>query len=101
MSACPECGHVVADGDVQAEVAHMKAAHPDVIEERLVAAGLAQFEQGWPKIAPAPAEGDVVQVLMTEQMARSFEERCLADSRLSPPLLFCEDDLPTYTIGPR
>lgn len=50
------------------------------------------------------ADDDAVQVLMTERMARMFEERCLgkgntrADTCLSPPVKFSEDDLPTYII---
>ena len=53
--------------------------------------------------AKPPAPDDVVQVLMTEEMARRFEERCLGGNTrgktsLSPPLLFSEDDLPTYII---
>jgi hypothetical protein len=41
---------------------------------------------------------------MTERMARTFEQRCLgANTRghtsLSPPLLFREDDVPTYIIS--
>lgn len=41
---------------------------------------------------------------MTETMARAFEERCLGkgntvgDTRLSPPLLFGDDEIPTYII---
>jgi hypothetical protein len=53
--------------------------------------------------ADAPGDKDIVQVLMTEEMARRFEERCLGVNtrgmtRLSPPILFSEDDLPTYII---
>lgn len=56
---------------------------------------------------PRPATNDVVQVLMTEEMARRFEERCLGlrntcgDTYLSGPMKFSEDDLPTYIIGVR
>lgn len=56
-------------------------------------------------ITPAdpPSAHDVVQVLMTEEMARLFEERCLGTNTrgmtsLSPPIRFTEDDLPTYII---
>lgn len=55
--------------------------------------------------APQPAPNDMVQVCMTEQMARRFEARCLGkgntrgDTRLEGPLLFSEDSLPTYIIG--
>jgi hypothetical protein len=60
-----------------------------------------EFPQG----APQPAPDDMVQVLMTEKMARNFEKRCLGtahtqgDTCLSGPLLFSEDDVPTYIIG--
>lgn len=58
----------------------------------------------WPKKFLGRIEPqDVVQVLMTEQMARNFEYHCLgphtvAHTRLSVPLLFRQDDLPTYSI---
>jgi hypothetical protein len=57
----------------------------------------------WPRPTGRPAPADVVQVLMTEEMARRFEERCLGShtrgfTRLSPPLLFGADDVPTYII---
>jgi hypothetical protein len=57
----------------------------------------------WPRVTAAPARSDVVQVLMTEDMARRFEQRCLGPNtrgwtQLSPPLLFREDDVPTYII---
>lgn len=57
----------------------------------------------YPQVVPIPAAEDVVQVLMTEDMARRFEERCLGDNtrgrtRLSPPLIFAEDDVPTYIV---
>jgi hypothetical protein len=58
----------------------------------------------WPKGAAQPERGDVVAVLMTEHMARWFEHRCLGDNTtghtyLAGPMLFREDDVPTYTIG--
>lgn len=62
-------------------------------------------EASWPRGATRPKSGSgIVQVLMTEDMARCFEARCLGDSTrgrtyLAGPLLFTEDDLPTYTIG--
>lgn len=48
-----------------------------------------------------------VQVLMTEEMARRFEQECLGkgntkgDTYLAGPLLFDEEDVPTYIIGVR
>lgn len=58
----------------------------------------------WPKGAPKPESDDMVAVLMTERMARIFEQRCLGhhtagESLLMGPLLFSEDDVPTYIIG--
>jgi hypothetical protein len=58
---------------------------------------------GWPRVVDPPEPEAVVQVLMSEDMARRFEEHCLGEHTrartcLSPPLLFSEDDLPTYTI---
>jgi hypothetical protein len=63
-----------------------------------------QSNKRWPKTTAEPGPDDVVQVLMTEKMARRFEERCLgANTRghteLSPPLLFREGDVPTYIIA--
>lgn len=55
--------------------------------------------------APKPGPKDMVQVLMRENMARIFEQRCLGkgntvgDTYLSGPVLFSEDDIPTYIIG--
>ena len=57
-----------------------------------------------PRIVPQPKDDDGVQVLMTEDMARRFEERCLGkgstvgDSRLSPPIQFGDNDIPCYII---
>lgn len=54
-----------------------------------------------------PKLDDTVQIIMTERMARHFEERCLGQSNtvgntcLAGPILFSEDDLPTYIIGLR
>lgn len=58
----------------------------------------------WPRGAGRPEGGDMVSVLMTEDMARAFERRCLGnntrgDTYLCGPLLFSEDDVPTYIIG--
>jgi hypothetical protein len=47
----------------------------------------------------------MVQVVMTEAQARSFEAECLGQvttrghARLSAPVLLTEDDLPTYFVG--
>jgi hypothetical protein len=66
--------------------------------------GEVAVEQQWPKGAPEPGPDDTVAVLMTESMARTFEQRCLGThtvgfTRLAGPLFFCEDDVPTYIIG--
>ncbi len=58
----------------------------------------------WPKSAPSPTPTDMVAVLMSESMARTFEQRCLGqhtrgETDLAGPLLFCKDDVPTYIIG--
>lgn len=54
----------------------------------------------FPKRAGKPAPKDDVQVIMTEDMARLFEDRCLGpNAELTEPLLFSDDDLPTYIIG--
>lgn len=58
------------------------------------------YPKGHPKITD-PKE--VVSVLMTEEMARRFEARCLKHNtkgytQLAGPLLFSEDDLPSYII---
>lgn len=41
--ACPYCGAVVED--TIAEVAHMNDAHPEVIEERMLAAGFQRLHE--------------------------------------------------------
>lgn len=56
-----------------------------------------------PTITGQPEPGDVVQVLMTEEMARRFERCCLGVNtrswtELSLPLLFSADDVPTYIV---
>jgi DNA helicase IV len=40
MNKCPYCGHEVPDGDFAAEIEHMTEKHPEIIRERLIAAGL-------------------------------------------------------------
>lgn len=68
---------------------------------------MADLSDGFPKGARRPAPDGIVQVLMTEAMARSFERKCLGagntvgDTHLEGPLLFGPDDLPTYIIGIR
>jgi len=58
-----------------------------------------------PRGLPQPELNDVVQVLMTEEMARRFEAACLGNNTqgktfLSGPFSFSEDDqTPTYIIG--
>jgi hypothetical protein len=57
----------------------------------------------YPRTVSPPASHDVVQVLMTEEMARVFELRCLGSNtrgftKLSEPMEFSEDDVATYTI---
>jgi hypothetical protein len=44
VSVCPYCGHEAADA--RAEIVHMTAAHPDVVQARLQAAGLSVREAG-------------------------------------------------------
>lgn len=59
----------------------------------------------YPKSAKKPKPTDLVQVLMPEHMAKTFETKCLGkdntvgDTYLEGPLLFGDDDLPAYTIG--
>lgn len=52
----------------------------------------------FPKPAPIPERNDTVQVLMPEFLAREFEQRVLGQLKLSPALLFSDDDCPTYII---
>ncbi len=55
----------------------------------------------FPKSTTKPDPQDIVQVLMTEKMARLFEERVLnvdEGFKLAGPLIFSDDDLPTYII---
>lgn len=57
------------------------------------------------RLIDVPDPDETVSVLMTESMARVFEERCLGigntagDTHLHGPVMFSEDDLPTYIIG--
>lgn len=66
---------------------------------------MAELQGGYPKGVAKPKPDDMVQVLMTEEMARRFEQRVLGKGNtrghtyLSGPLTFSEDDLPTYIIG--
>lgn len=58
----------------------------------------------YPQGTRKPAPNDVVAVMMTEDMARRFEKRCLGPNtrgwtELAGPLIFREDDVPTYIIG--
>lgn len=58
----------------------------------------------FPKGCPKPGPKDMVQVCMTEEMARRFEQRVLGkntvgETELAGPMIFSEDDLPTYIIG--
>lgn len=60
--------------------------------------------EDFPKTTHAPQPGQVVQVVMTEYMARLFETRCLGRhtkgwTQLSPPMFFGDDDVPTYIIS--
>jgi hypothetical protein len=83
---CPSCGTITIN---EAEAPEPEAPEP---------------EGKWPRPAPQPEPDDIVQVMMRESMARVFEERCLGDNTrghtyLAVPLLFREDDFPTYIIG--
>jgi hypothetical protein len=42
VSSCPYCDHVAADANE--EIAHMEQAHPEIIRERLEAAGLRDLD---------------------------------------------------------
>ncbi len=61
--------------------------------------------ESWPQGITRPEPSEVVQVMMTEEMARRFEVRCLGRGNtvghtyLAGPMKFSEDDLPTYMIG--
>lgn len=50
-------------------------------------------------------EDDLVQVVMTKDMAKVFEDKCLGkkhtigDTYLAGPMKFSAGDLPTYIIG--
>jgi hypothetical protein len=43
---CPGCGFELADEDLQGQVAHMQDVHPEIVAERLRAAGFEQLEDG-------------------------------------------------------
>ena len=63
-----------------------------------------ETEGRWPRLAPPAAPDDLVSVLMSETMAREFEQRCLGGNtvghtELAPLLLFSPNDLPTYIIS--
>jgi hypothetical protein len=54
----------------------------------------------FPKATSKPKPEDVIQVLMSEQMARQFESSMLwPNAELAGPMVFSEDDVPTYIIG--
>jgi hypothetical protein len=60
-------------------------------------------DETWPQRAEPPATDDLVQIILPERLARTFEERCLGShtrgmTRLSPAMKFSADDLPTYII---
>lgn len=46
VSHCPFCGQASPADDVWAEIRHMKAYHPEVIEARLQEAGFRQHPDG-------------------------------------------------------
>lgn len=76
----------------------------DVILKRLadIAATASQDGlEGYPKGTGRPELTDMVQILCTESHARVFERESLRPRRchLGGPLLFDEDDTPTYIIG--
>jgi hypothetical protein len=54
----------------------------------------------YPKLVPHPEPKELVQVIMTEALARKFELEILRDTplQLSQPVVFQEDDLPTYMV---
>ena len=62
-------------------------------------------EDDWPRPVPTPGPDEMVAVVMSEMMARRFEELCLGQgntvgpSYLSGPMLYFDGDLPTYVIG--
>lgn len=76
----------------------------DPILERLAniaAAACQESLEGYPKGAGRPELTDMVQIACTESHARVFERESLRPRRchLAGPLLFDEDDTPTYIIG--
>lgn len=73
---------------------------------RAAIASMASGDDDYPKPCSKPEPNEMVQVLMTEHMARRFEARCLGsrhtvgETHLVGPLIFSEDDsTPTYIIG--
>lgn len=46
IETCPGCGLEVPAWNVAGQVAHMQAAHPEIIEQRLAAAGFVEDERG-------------------------------------------------------
>jgi hypothetical protein len=58
----------------------------------------------YPKGAPKPADDDMVMIVLPQWMARDFNDEFLAGyankRKLAGPLLFGEDDSPTYIIQP-
>lgn len=91
--------------DCEEVVDALEALPPQVTDDPVRAAADVQRQDGdWPQPTHAPEPSDVVAVLMTEEMARRFEARCLLSNtqgrtELSPPLLFREDDVATYIIS--
>lgn len=76
----------------------------DVILERLAeiaAAACHESLEGYPKGGGRPELTDMVQIACTEAQARVFEQDFLKPRRcnLAGPLLFDEEDTPTYIIG--
>jgi hypothetical protein len=62
---------------------------------------MADLEEDYPKGAGKQSDEDMVAILMTEKVAREYERTFLLPRRLdlAGPLLFTEDDVPTYIIG--
>ena len=61
-----------------------------------------ELQPGYPKGAGKQEPNDLVQILLPESIARQIEAEYLKPRRieLAGPLLFSEDDLPSYTITP-
>ena len=76
----------------------------DVILDRLATVAAAACQDsldGYPKGGAIPDLDTMVQITCTEANARVFERESLRPRRchLAGPLLFDEDDIPTYIIG--